>query len=108
MAHYTINLPGNIQGDVRQGKVFKKRAAFAKQWPWLKLHTDERTGYVVTVGNNGLQYHLLKTNDGQWPSAAEDNTLLVAIKTADKWQPINDDQVTLAIKKAIDDYENKQ
>ena len=28
MAHYTIDLPGNIKVDVRKGKVFKKRAGF--------------------------------------------------------------------------------
>ena len=28
MAHYTIDLPGNISVDVRKGKIFKKRTGF--------------------------------------------------------------------------------
>ncbi len=107
MAHYIINLPGNMQGDVRQGKVFKKRAAFTKQWPWIRLSTDERRGYIVTVDNKGMQYHLLKTGEGKW-TAATAHEMVLAIKAEGKWQPAEDDNITLAIKKAIDDYENKQ
>ena len=107
MAQFTINLPGGMRGEVRQGKVFKKRAAFTKQWPWIRLAADERRGYIVTVDNNGIQYHLLKTGDGKWPAATGPDMEL-AIKAEGKWQPVKDDNITLAIKKAIDDYENKQ
>lgn len=107
MAHYTINLPGNINGDVRQGKVSKKHIGFLTRWPFINLHKEQRIGYVVTVNDTaGKQYHLLKTSENKWPSQQEH--LSLAIKTQGKWQPIEEDQITTAIKKAIDDYENKQ
>ena len=70
MAHYTIDLPGNINVDVRKGKLFKKRAGFFNQWPWIKISSEVRTGYIVTVENVlqkiKTEYHLLKTKEGKW------------------------------------------
>jgi hypothetical protein len=109
MARYTINLPGNIPADVRQGKVINKSIGLVKHWPWLRFRGEEKTGYVVTVeaGNKqGMQYHLLKANDGSWPAGAT-NELDIAVKIQGKWQTIEEDQVTTAIKQAIDAYENK-
>jgi hypothetical protein len=111
MAHYIMDLPGNINVDVRKGKLFKKRAGFLNQWPWIKISSEVRTGYIVTVENvlhkNKTEYHLVKTKAGKW-LAGEDHELSPAIKIRGKWHPLADDLITLAIKKAIDDYENKQ
>ena len=41
-------------------------------------------------------------------AGGEEHELSPAIKIQGKWQPCPDDLITLAIKKAIDDYENKQ
>ena len=53
------------------------------------------------------EYHLLKTKEGKWITEAE-HELSPAIKKEWKWQPHTDNFITLAVKKAIDDYENKQ
>ena len=110
MAHYIIDLPGNIKADVRKGKVFKKTGGFFNQWPWIKIISEVRTGYIVTVENvlqkMRTQYHLLKSKEGTW-LAGDEHELNLAIKTEGRWKPVADDPVTLAIKKAIDDYENK-
>jgi len=108
MAHYIINLPGNMQADVRHGKVFKKHAGLFKQWPWVKVRAEERTGYIVTLqpaaDDSAAQYHFLKTQQGQ----LQQDDLSPAVKANGKWLPAADDKITIAIKKAIDDYENKQ
>ena len=44
MAHYTIDLPGDIKADIRQGRVLKKRLSFAKQWPWIKINSQVEPG----------------------------------------------------------------
>ena len=111
MAHYTIDLPGDIKADVRQGRVFKKRLLFAKRWPWIKINSEVRTGYLVIVEDalhkNKNEYHLLRTKEGKWqPHAAHEPN--AAIKIRKKWQPVADNFITLAVKKAIDHYENKQ
>jgi len=110
MAHYTIDLPGNITVDVHKGKLFKKKAGFFKQWPWIKFSSEVRTGYLVTVENllqkMKTEYHLLKSKEGAW-LAPEEYELSLAIKIQGRWHPLTDDPITLAIKKAIDDYENK-
>jgi hypothetical protein len=111
MAHFTIDLPGNISADIRKGKVFKKSTGFVKRWPWIKISSEVRTGYFVmieyTPNKIKKEYHLLKTNEGKWLSGTE-NELNPAIKVLGKWLPMADDLITLAIKKGIDDYENKQ
>ncbi len=109
MAHYTVNLPGGIPADVRQGRVFKKMMGLDKHWPWIKFKGEERVGYVVTVDaghTNSMQYHLLKTSKGNWPSTAG-NEAGTAVNMQGKWQPVAEDEITLAIKKAIDAYEKK-
>jgi hypothetical protein len=111
MAHFTIDLPGNINADIRKGKVFKKSTGFVKRWPWIKISSEVRTGYLITfedvLNKNKKEYHLLKTKEGKWLSET-DNELSPAVKKQGKWQPVADDLITLAIKKGIDDYENKQ
>jgi len=109
MAHYTVNLPGNMHADVKQGKVFKKMMRLDKHWPWIKFKGEERTGYVITIDDSSAgsqQYCMLKTIEGTWTSM-EGAQAGASVKIQGKWQPVADDQVTLAIKKAIDAYENK-
>ena len=110
MAHYTIDLPGNINVNVRKGKLFKKRACFFDRWPWIKISSEIRTGYIVTV-ESALQkikteYHLLKTKEGAWLTG--EHELSPAIRVEGKWHQCPDDLTTVVIKKVIDDYENKQ
>ena len=111
MAQYHIDLDGNIKADIRTGKVFKKRARLFNHWPFLKFNSEVRTGYIVMVENVlqkiKTEYHLLKTKEGKWLTEAE-HELASAVKIQGKWNQHKDDSMTLSIKKAIDDYENKQ
>ena len=51
-------------------KYLKKELAFVNQWPWIKISSEVRTGYLVTVEDalhkNKNEYHLLKTKEGKW------------------------------------------
>src|SRR4051812_33679431 len=111
MSHFKIDLPGNKSMDVRKGTVFKKRAGFSNRWPWVKIASEVRIGYIVTIMDVlqkiKTQYHLLKTKEGRWLTGSEHEPGS-AVMLHGKWHPETDDFTTLAIKKAIDDYENKQ
>ena len=111
MSHYTIDLSGNIKLDIRKGKVFKMNAGASGHWPLIKLRSEAKTGYIVTLENVlqkiKAEYHLLKTKEGAW-LAGELDELSTAVKVQGKWQPLAENLTTLSIKKAIDDYESKQ
>jgi len=49
MAHYTIDLPGNINVDERTGKIFKKRWGFFNKWPMIKISDEVKIEYGATV-----------------------------------------------------------
>ncbi|MEP6948728.1 MAG: hypothetical protein ABI863_05620, partial [Ginsengibacter sp.] len=80
-------------------------------WPWIKISTEVRTGYILTVENVVQKiktgYYLLKTNEGKWFDKT-DYELSPIISKGGKLQPLTNDLITPAIKKAIDDHENKQ
>ena len=105
MAHFTIILPDNIHAQVYKGKVFKKQIGFTKAWPFIKRKGEERIGYVIRI-YNGNEYHLVRTTQGIW-NTAQENDVAPAIKKDGRWVPAEDDGVITAIKTAIDDYENK-
>ena len=95
MGHFTIDLPGRIKGEVRFGKVMRKVmlpnlfGLFGNKAP----KREERRGYIVKIGEGQL-YHLLRTKEGEW------------LNESDSGFPVaKDDETSLAIKKAIEEYE---
>ena len=105
MAHFTVILPGNIHAQVNKGRVFKKQIGFAKVWPFIKSKGEERVGYVIRI-DNGNEYHLVRTTQGLW-NTAQENDIAPAIKKDGRWVPTDDENVITAIKTAIESYENK-
>ena len=95
MGYFTIYLPGEIKGEVRFGKVIRKLVSlnlfdlFRKRGP----KREERKGYIVKIGEGQL-YRLLRTKEGERVNES-DGGFLVA----------EDDETSLAIKKAIEEYE---
>jgi len=95
MGYFTIDLPGKIKGEVRFGKVMRKVKLsdlfdlFSKKGP----KREERRGYIVKIGEVQL-YRLLRTKEGEW------------LNDGDSGFPVaEDDEISLAIKKAIEEYE---
>src|SRR5687767_11021234 len=98
MAQFFISLPNNRQGNVRTGRKRKEQKTFLHVlMPWKKLNKEEKLAYIVEVNPNDdiSEYRLLKTKDGRWLTAGED-----------KWLREGEKTFNVAIKKAIDDYEN--
>jgi hypothetical protein len=98
MAQFFIDLPNNRQGNVRTGiRRKEKKTLMHALMPWKKLNTEEKVAYIVEVNpyDDIKEYHLLKTKDGRWLESGED-----------KWLLEGDDRINLAIKSAIDEYEN--
>ena len=99
MAQFIIDLPYNRQGNVKTG-VMRKEKSFADIFfPWKKINREEKLAYIVLVepGYDINEYRLLKTKEGKWLEDGED-----------KWLREGESTFSLAIKKAIDDYENLQ
>jgi hypothetical protein len=92
MGHFTINLPGNRQGDVRWGKVRKLQLPFL----WLtKKNKDIKTGYLVKITpafDSISEYKLFKSNEGKWSQDPDGR-----IEMADK--------MAIVIKEAIEQRE---
>jgi hypothetical protein len=98
MAQFFIKLPNNRQGNVRTGIQRKGQKTFLHLFmPWKKLNKEEKLAYIIEVNpvDDIREYRLLKTKEGRWLHAGED-----------KWLSEGDNRINLAIKKAIDDYEN--
>jgi hypothetical protein len=98
MAQFFINLPNDRQGNVRTGIKRKEQKTFLHVlMPWKKLDTEEKLAYIVEVNptDDLSEYRLLKTKGGRWLTAGEDN-----------WLREGEDSLNVAIKKAIDNYEN--
>ena len=98
MAQFFINLPNNREGNVRTGVKRKEEKRLVHLFmPWKKLDQEEKLAYIIEVDpfDDIKEYRLLKTKDGRWLEAGED-----------KWLREGESRINLAIKKAIDDYEN--
>ena len=97
MGHFTITLPNNQQGDVRCGTI-RKKTLFLDLFGSNKQPNEIKKGYIVTVEpatENRKEYRLLKNKAGEWTN--EDN---------EGFKVIIDDETSIAIKNAIDHYEN--
>jgi hypothetical protein len=98
MGHFTITLPNNQQGVVRWGTI-RKKVLFLNLFRSNKLKDEEKKGYIVKIEpatKGQKEYRLLKTKEGEWTS--EDDV---------GFQVTPDDLVSVVIKKAIDNYENR-
>ena len=99
MAQFFINLPNNRQGNVRTGIQRKQKKSFIHLlMPWKKLNKEEKIAYLIEVNpyDDISEYRFLKTKDGRWLESGED-----------KWLREGEGAINLAIKKAIDEYENR-
>ena len=95
MGYFTIDLPGRITGEVRFGKVMRKLvpANLFDLFRKKPSGSEEKTGYIVKIGEGQL-YRLLRTKEGEW------------LNESDSGFPVaKDDDTSLAIKKAIEEYE---
>ncbi len=109
MAHFAINITGNLQADIYKGSITKKSINLLNFWKGQSVQNDKKTGYVARVnlpGSTMEEYLLVKQPDGNW--LAPENEPCLSIKRNGKWQPIADDDMTIEIKKAIDEYENNK
>jgi hypothetical protein len=95
MGYFTIDLPGRIKAEVRFGKVMKK-VILPNLFDLFRMKgakKEERRGYIVKIGEGQL-YRLLRTKEGVW------------LNDSDSGFPVaEDDETSLAIKKAIEEYE---
>ena len=98
MGHFIINLPDNKQADVRWGTV-RKELISLNLFKGNKSRNEIKKGYIVNLEPTSAEqkeYRLLKTKDGNWISG-DDGAFRVT----------PDDEVSLSIKKRIDDYESQ-
>lgn len=100
MGHFTIQLPTGQKADVWRGFARKKQLSLLSLFRGKNLKVDEKIAYIIKIRSflEGQQeYRLMKTKDGVWV-ADEDGFFAVE----------NDDQVSLLIKRTIDEYEKLQ
>ncbi len=98
MGHFTITLPNNQQGDVRWGTI-RRSSLFLNIFKRNKSNYEIKKGYIVKVeptSTEQKEYRLLKTKEGNWIS-----------KDDGGFQVTPDDEISVSIKKAIDNYENQ-
>jgi hypothetical protein len=98
MGQFTITLPNNQQGNVRWGTI-RKKTFFLNLFRHHKLKSEEKKGYIVKIAavlNSLNEYRLLKTKEGEWASEGNEG-----------FQVTPDDEMSIAIKKAIDNYESR-
>jgi hypothetical protein len=98
MGHFTITLPNNQQGDVRWGTITKK-SLFLNLFRKNRLDNEVKKGYIIKIEpapEDHKEYRLLKTKAGEWTS--QDN---------EGFRVTPEDQTSVAIKKAIDNYESQ-
>jgi len=98
MGYYSITLPHNIEGEVQWRKMIRKSKSFMHLlMPWKKVAQEVKTGYVVKLKSafvNETEYRLFKTNEGGWFQDVHGKVEV-------------NEPVTLAIKRAIEDYETQ-
>ena len=98
MGHFTISLPNNLQGDVRFGTI-KKKSLFLDLFKTKKSNDDIKKGYIIKIEPTSTEqneYRLLKTKEGKWTS-----------EDVGGFQVSPDDEISTAIKGAIDNYESR-
>lgn len=98
MGYYTITLPHNIEGEVQWRTVNRRSTSFIHlHLPWKRASPEVKRGYVVKLKSafvNETEYRLFKTNEGEWFQDAKGK---VEVK----------EQIALAIKRAIEEHENR-
>jgi len=98
MGHFKITLPNNQQGEVRWGTI-RKKSLLLDLFRKNRLNNDVKKGYLVIIesaSKDQKEYRLLKTKDGQW-TFEDDGGFGVT----------PDDQISVAIRSAIDNYESQ-
>jgi len=98
MGHFTITLPNDQQGDVRWGTI-RKKSIFLNLFKSNKSGDEIKKGYIVNVESTSAEqkeYRLLKTKAGDWTSEDDGG-----------FRVTPDDEISLSIKKAIDNYEDQ-
>lgn len=96
MGHFTINLPNNLQGDVRFGTI-KKKSLLSDLFK--KSNHDIKKGYIIKIQPTSTEhdeYRLLKTKEGKWTS-----------EDVEGFQVSPDNEISTAIKSAIDNFESQ-
>ena len=104
MGHFTINLPHHRQGAVSTGKVIKLKKGLLGLLPWNKLKNIERIGYIIKVDPpvaGRTEFHVFKTKEGKWLQEGKDDIPFKKTKLQK-----SEEELTLAIKMAIDEHEN--
>src|SRR5690348_15098729 len=98
MGHFTIALSNNEQANVQWG-VIRKKTSFFNLFRSNKLKNEERKGYIITMGaaKGQSEYRLLKTREGEWTSESDGG-----------FQVSTDNEITVAIKRAIDNFESQR
>lgn len=98
MGYFTINLPNNIEGEVRWGKVTKlDKQVLSLLQPWKKFIRESKTGYIIKLKSafvNETEYKLFQTKEGKWSQDADGE---VEVK----------EPIALAIRRAIEEHEKK-
>ena len=96
MAYFSINLPNNIYGEVRCGKVSKlEKPLFKLFTPWRNSNNESKTGYIIRLKSafvNETEYRLFKTKEGHWSQDVEGKMEV-------------EEPLAKAIKKAIEEHE---
>ncbi len=100
MGYFTIDLPADRKGEVRFGKIVRKAGNFFDLFRRKTRDREVRTGYIVKVhldaGDEKI-YHLLKSKEDEWLTDGSAG-----------FQVAEDDEISLAIKKAIDEHEHQK
>jgi hypothetical protein len=96
MGYFTINLPNNIQGEVRWGKVsMLDKQLFKVLLPWKKFNQESKTGYIIKLKSafvNETQYRLFRSQEGHWSQDANGKLEV-------------NEPIALSIRKAIEEHE---
>ena len=98
MGQFTIALPNNQRGDVRWGTI-RKKSLFLDLFKKKRLDNEVKKGYIIKIepaSKNQKEYRFLKTKKGNWTSEDDGG-----------FQVTSDDQISIEIKKAIDNYESQ-
>lgn len=100
MGHFTIDLPAERKGKVRFGKILRETVNFFDLFQRRGYNKEERTGYIIKIapaaGDKKI-YHLLRSGKGEWLT-----------ESGGGFQIAEDDEISIAIKLAIDEYENQR
>jgi hypothetical protein len=98
MGQFTITLPNDQQAEVRFGTI-RKKSLFLGLFKKSRLNNEVKKGYIVKIEpspHDKKEYRLLKTQEGKWTS--EDN---------EGFRVTVDNEISVAIKNAIDKYESQ-